>query len=323
MSWFQDTVAKIGNHKEIDKRWAYFVDSIDEGESYHYFRILHEFLGNKTFLTGNKIEVEDIYLADKLKIPAFYKVLSGKVKPYNLCRWFNQIFSFYPNENHEHYVKKNDKIDGRLVKAIRENDMKMFSLLIAVVDINAREDSLLGPRAIHVACEKENLEALTKLIEMGASIETLDQDGLTPIFYSIQGDHMEIFEYLLSLNANIHHIENQKRSLLYWAGSSLKLEYINLLLEKGCDPNVPTKLGRTCLSKAAWNGNTSIVRRLLESPKILLETLDSKGRTPLHNACWGCTGGRLGKKLALFDTDSPDCARLLILAGANRGRGSS
>ena len=36
---------------------------------------------------------------------------------------------------------------------------------------------------------------------------------------------------------------------------------------------------------------------LLQLPEIEVNTADKRKRTPLHNAVWGCAGGRLGKKM--------------------------
>lgn len=95
---------------------------------------------------------------------------------------------------------------------------------------------------------------------------------------------------------------------LYRAASNGEVAILRFLLEKGCSVDVPTKLGRSPLSKACWNGRVDVVEILVKSPGINLNRKDVGGRTALHNACWGSNGGRLGKKTALNPTDSPECA---------------
>jgi len=46
-------------------------------------------------------------------------------------------------------------------------------------------------------------------------------------------------------------------------------------------------MGRTALTKSAWNGEEELLRELLNHKNINLELQDSKGRTPLHMAAWG------------------------------------
>lgn len=70
----------------------------------------------------------------------------------------------------------------------------------------------------------------------------------------------------------------------------------------------PTKLGRSSLSKACWNGRIEVVEKLVSAPGIDLNKQDHSGRTALHNACWGPNGGRLGMKAGLNPKDSPECA---------------
>ena len=72
-----------------------------------------------------------------------------------------------------------------------------------------------------------------------------------------------------------------------------------------------TKLGRSALSKACWNGRVDVVEKLVVAPGINLNVKDKSGRTPLHNACWGPKGGRLGKKTSFNPEDSPDCAYVI------------
>lgn len=86
------------------------------------------------------------------------------------------------------------------------------------------------------------------------------------------------------------------------------MEILNYLLERGCDVDVPTKLGRSALSKACWNGRIEVVEKLVSAKGIDLNKQDHSGRTALHNACWGPNGGRLGLKAGLNPKDSPECA---------------
>ena len=49
-----------------------------------------------------------------------------------------------------------------------------------------------------------------------------------------------------------------------------------------------------------------------------LDQQDNKGRTPLHNACWGSKGGYKGKYNGqVLMQDAPECARLLLEHGCD------
>ena len=318
MQWYDEAVAKLCKGKETHRCWKDFADKINTKEPSQSYRVLNEHLTSKTFLLGNRLTSDDLYLAQKLmQCPTFSKMLTSKTRPFHLCRWFTQVFSLHPDTSYEFYRLTKEKIDNRLIQSLKEANMKKFKNLLEFVDVNAKYEGDLEPRPIHIACKLGNKEALELLLKSGASIETQNAEGLTPIFFAVHKNQHEIFNYLLELGANIHHRECQNRSLFYWAASSGNLEFVKILYEKGCDPNEPTLLGRTALSKAAWNGTPQTMKYLLSLPTIDIDKQDNRGRTALHNAVWGCAGGRLGKKMGNNSADSPECALMLIEKGAS------
>lgn len=94
----------------------------------------------------------------------------------------------------------------------------------------------------------------------------------------------------------------------YSTASNGEIGILKYLISKGCKVDVPTKLGRSPLSKACWNGRIDVVDILIQQKDIDINRQDVGKRSALHNACWGSAGGRLGKKTALNPTDSPQCA---------------
>ena len=69
----------------------------------------------------------------------------------------------------------------------------------------------------------------------------------------------------------MEHREFQDRTPLYVAASNGEVNILRYLLEQGCDVDVPTKLGRSALSKACWNGRIDVVEILVNSPGINLD----------------------------------------------------
>ena len=155
------------------------------------------------------------------------------------------------------------------------------------------------------------------LVEFNIDIEAVDKNGMTPLYYAIEQKDTILAKYLISIGANVHHIDFLQRSLVYWASSWGESESLKLLLSLGCDPNIKSNLGRTALSKAWWNGFSEIIRVLLQTNKIAINDPDNSGRTSLHNAVWGSRGGRLGEKVGVSDHDSPVWAQLLLEYGAD------
>ena len=73
------------------------------------------------------------------------------------------------------------------------------------------------------------------------------------------------------------------------------------------------------MAKACWIGRADSVAVLLKHPKIDVNLQVNGQRTALYMACWGKYGGRDGKKVSINQDpdDSPECARLLLEAGAD------
>jgi ankyrin repeat protein len=105
------------------------------------------------------------------------------------------------------------------------------------------------------------------LISLGAEVDSVDEKGCTPLYYAIKKESIEICECLIQAGANYDFKDTQLRTPLYFASSLYKL--INYFLDKGADVNARTRLGRTALIKACWNGQYETTRCLLKCSKVM------------------------------------------------------
>eukprot|EP01130_Rhizamoeba_saxonica_P005192 TRINITY_DN2079_c0_g1_i1.p1 TRINITY_DN2079_c0_g1~~TRINITY_DN2079_c0_g1_i1.p1 ORF type:complete len:629 (-),score=115.50 TRINITY_DN2079_c0_g1_i1:72-1925(-) len=119
-----------------------------------------------------------------------------------------------------------------------------------------------------------------------------DLDGIVSL-YSIKPSYIE------SVDGNLW-------TPLHWAchkpDNIGNLKVIKWLMEYNCNINASDAYNRTPLLMAARNGNIETVKLLLESNNILVDTLNTKGETPLFKA---------------IQYSHKDVARLLLLRGAN------
>jgi len=201
-------------------------------------------------------------------------------------------------------LKTKSELEEKIVGEIK-------SLLDSGENVNSRETQTYKTLA-HLACRKRNMKLLKLLIEYEADLEAIDFEFMTPIFEAVITGDFDLCKFLIDeKKINLEHKEIQNRTAFYWTACNGDVEMIEYLIKKGVDVNITSKMGRTPLSKASWNGKKDVVELLVKLPNIQINKPDRNGRYPIHNAVWGVNGGRLGKKvIGLTATDNPECARV-------------
>lgn len=141
---------------------------------------------------------------------------------------------------------------------------------------------------------------------------------MTPLFYAVRSDQLEMVKYLISLKANIHQQDKNKCTALYQSVLYSDIEILKLLYKSGSDVNNQNHYGRSPLMKAIYLCLEDKTEYLLNLKDIDIMLKDSNDRTVLHMACWGNGGGRKGKRVR--DKILEDYAKIipnLLKKGAN------
>ena len=172
------------------------------------------------------------------------------------------------------------------------------------------------------------------LLEKGAEVDSLDDEGWTPLhILSYQGNDADMVECLLTAGADINALTemgatslglacyNEKTEIvqtllkhkadssvrqggytaLHWATISDKQDIVHLMLRCGVDINQKTELGETTLYLASRIGNISSLKVLLSWGADVNMPRDN-GFTPL---------------LIATVNDKPNCVEALVKSGAN------
>jgi ankyrin repeat protein len=186
--------------------------------------------------------------------------------------------------------------------------------------VNARDSYGITP--LGMASSVGNVEVASILVDHGANIDVCDLEGCTPLMAAILEQEEEMVDLLLKRGADIQRKDVQGFSALDKAHQSehgrimhrlilggafsdrgngkgwtpimtcSRLGYqdaVDLLLQRGADPNNVDDTHSTCLSKASYGGHVEVVETLLrhKSPKINVDAQDDSGQTALHHACLG------------------------------------
>lgn len=160
-----------------------------------------------------------------------------------------------------------------------------------------------GWAPLHVAIQHEQEAAAVALIEGGANPNTILDGKWSPLSMAIGKNQFETVKALLSHGADTS-VKTFDHAPLFGAAVGNRPELVDLLLEAGADPHLPSaSLQQTPPHGASQEGHEAVVARLLEVPGINLEAKDTRGYTPLHVA---------------VSRKQREIARLLLAAGARR-----
>jgi len=161
-------------------------------------------------------------------------------------------------------------------------------------------------------------DMLKTLLEARASLNTVDSDGSTPVFYAAMAGNVTCLEYILEEGGPklFAKRDNLKRTALYWATSNDQYAVVEWLVSRvgsEFDIDAQSKHGRTALAKAAWSDLPEVASVLIKYRADPL-VKDDHGRNVLHMASWGQFGGRRGSKFVSGRVAgaSPRCVEMLL-----------
>eukprot|EP00824_Muranothrix_gubernata_P007022 TRINITY_DN19004_c0_g1_i1.p2 TRINITY_DN19004_c0_g1~~TRINITY_DN19004_c0_g1_i1.p2 ORF type:complete len:431 (-),score=110.29 TRINITY_DN19004_c0_g1_i1:158-1450(-) len=213
--------------------------------------------------------------------------------------------------------KRNSEGQIPLHAAAREGNMGILKQLKAAgSDLNAQDSR--GQTPVFVACMAGQNEAVAFLKEGGANLDLTDKEGRVPLHAAVLEHQPETLRLVLSYQCNVNAraegraaahlaaligdvdvlkvlVEVGKCNLddqdvegltpLHYAVASAHLDVVEFLVGKGCDVNVVDILGgNTALHSAADQGLESIVKTLLQCPKLDRNRKNAAGQTALDLA---------------------------------------
>ena len=146
------------------------------------------------------------------------------------------------------------------------NDFEMLNVLINLgADINAVADN--GSTPVLAACNQD-LDIVKWLVEHGADINKPDSDGVTCLMIAVQ-ESKKISQFLIDNGANVNAQDLSGDTALHWAieiceGYQLvKEEIVQLLIDHDSDPNIKNEDGEDIFLVAILEGEQSILKKLL------------------------------------------------------------
>lgn len=137
--------------------------------------------------------------------------------------------------------------------------------------------------AIHDAAKKGDVVAIAAALDAGANVN--DPDGFaTPLYYAVSRQHLDAAKLLIARGADVNVGSKISGPPLKAAVAKSKPELITLLLEHGADPKVAVG-DETVLHQAVRQGCLDCVKALVAAgADVNARGADLVARTPIHLA---------------------------------------
>ncbi|KAL8752721.1 MAG: hypothetical protein Q9199_005537 [Rusavskia elegans] len=133
------------------------------------------------------------------------------------------------------------------------------------------------------AIDEDDETAVKYLLDQGASANTRDPLGCSPLTFSARKGRLRISEILLSRGADLTAMTT--RLPQHSAAEGGHTEVLRLLLSQNIiDPSAVDSFGRTALHYASGSGNPRAVQYLLKLDLVAVDSVDEGGSTPLFAA---------------------------------------
>ena len=156
-----------------------------------------------------------------------------------------------------------------------------FFTVILSCDPSPMSKSNLAP--VHMAARNGHLGIVKFFIE-GMSCDPNIKDNITrtPLHYASEGGHLEVVKYFI----NLHHSDEDKKSLLHYAAKYGHLKVVKLLIEEcAVDPNIRGHSGWTPLICAIEHDQSEVIKYFICSEKCdLLDTSTGTDVNALNSA---------------------------------------
>lgn len=144
-----------------------------------------------------------------------------------------------------------------------------------------------GRNFLHTAIMKDDLESVLFLIAIHVDVNSRvhDVNQTPPLHLAAASKNEMIIRNLILAGARINERDATQKTALHIAAERGQLSAVSALLQNGADYDAVDSDGNNALHIAVREGHLDIVRELLTESNINAETVNLKGRNPLHELC--------------------------------------
>ena len=134
---------------------------------------------------------------------------------------------------------------------------------------------------LSTAVEEGILPAVQEIVEAGASVNKLDQNGNTPLIIVSYFGHIDVLRFLIKAGANVNQAINGGDTPLYMAAQNGHVNVVKVLVDAGGSVDQADDIGTTPLSIASQQNHVNMVKALVEA-RANGNQAKNNGATPLY-----------------------------------------
>jgi ankyrin repeat protein len=153
-----------------------------------------------------------------------------------------------------------DAIWQQIYEAFHDNTLQ--SLSKEVLNSNVRDE--IGYTLLHNACnwdQNDQVEIVRLLLDSGVDVNSVDNDGYTPLHIACIYEHPEVVELLLKYGADVNKSNNDGKTPCHFAIRNPDI--VKVLLRNGADIYIPDNKGRTVYEKSSLRDTEKIIQEVL------------------------------------------------------------
>jgi ankyrin repeat protein len=137
-----------------------------------------------------------------------------------------------------------------------------IAAFVAIATLCNRPNHAELTRTIHQAAQRGNRSLLESAIESGASVNAVDEQGITPLIQAARAGRTAIVEELIEKGADVNFISPTFGTALMQAALYERDETAAALLAHGADPAAKYDWGRTAADFARTANDFALAKRL-------------------------------------------------------------
>jgi ankyrin repeat protein len=191
----------------------------------------------------------------------------------------NSLECILYNEKYRNYLIENTKLLSTMC------NFKFAKILnLHKINLNVGDSDKNTP--LHHACESNNLEAISFLIQSGAKLNVKNKKGETPLHCALDCSSLEVMQLLIQNGADVNVRDKSGKTVLHCASEikDFSPEILELLIENNADLNIVDTNGQSPIHYACLKGSADTLKFLIQNGADVNLT-NKADKTPLHFVC--------------------------------------